>query len=145
MTNAMNNFRVDVEKQLGKLGRDLQQFVERVVPLVDQGQDFTPACDIAETDEEFDIAIDLPGMDKENIDLRVTNKILSIKGERQTESAVEPRYVRRERKYGVFSRTFALPDDVDTENIEANFQNGVLRIRVPKMKQSKQSKSININ
>lgn len=141
----MNDFRVDIEKQLNKLGRDLQQFVERVVPLVDEGQDFTPACDITETDSEFGISLDLPGVQKDEIDLRVANKVLSVKGERQTDSAVEPRYVRRERKYGVFSRSFALPDDVDTEQIEANFDNGVLSIRVPKVTQSKDAKSININ
>jgi HSP20 family protein len=141
----MNRFRVDVEKQLSKLGRDLQQFVERVVPLVDEGQDFTPSCDITETDAEFDIHVDLPGLSKEDIELRVTNKVLSIKGERKTAFADDPRYVRRERKHGVFSRTFALPDDVDTDNIEANFNNGVLAIHVPKVQQSEDAKSININ
>ena len=141
----MNNFRVDVEKQLNKLGRDLQQFVERVVPLVDEGQDFTPACDISETDKAFDIIIDLPGLNKEEIDLRVTKKVLSIQGERKTDMAEEPRYVRRERKYGVFSRTFALPDDVDTDSIEASFKNGVLSIRVPKVSQSDNAKTIDIN
>ncbi len=141
----MNNFRFDVEKQLGKLGRDIQQFVERVVPLVDEGQDFTPACDITETDEDFDIHIDLPGVSKEEIDLKITQKILSVQGERQTEDGKEPRYVRRERKSGYFSRSFALPDDVDTEQIEAKFKNGVLSIHIPKVEKSDNSKSIDIN
>ncbi len=141
----MGNFRIDIEKQLSNLGRDLQQFVERVVPLVDKGQDFTPACDIIENSDEFDVRIDLSGMDKEEIDLKVTENVLSVKGERKTVEGKEPRYIRRERKTGFFSRSFVLPEDVDTERIQARFRDGVLSIEVPKLSKSSNGQPIDID
>lgn len=141
----MDNFRVDIEKQLSKLGRDIQQFVERVVPLVDEGQDFTPACDIIENDSEFDIRVDLPGMNKEEIDLKITNHVLTVQGERETVEGKEPRYVRRERKTGSFSRSFVLPEDVDTDRIKARFEDGVLSVDVPKLKKSNNGQPIDID
>ncbi len=140
----MSEFTIDVEKQLNKLGRDLQQFVERIVPLEDKGYDFTPACDIVESEEEYKILLDLPGLSKKEINIALKEHVLTIKGERTQETGDGESYRRQERRTGVFSRSFALPENVNAAETEARFRNGVLTVSMPKSDVLKDSKSIPI-
>lgn len=128
----MNDFTIDIEKQLTKLGKDIQDFVERIVPLEDRGHDFTPACDIIESDEEFMIKLDLPGLSKKEINIALKEHVLTVKGERAEILEDSEQYRRQERSNGVFSRSFALPENVNTAETDAVFRNGVLTIRMPK-------------
>lgn len=94
---------------------------------------FTPAVDIHETKEGYELLADLPGMKSEDVDLTVENGVLTVSGERKAEKTEEKEGYRRiERSYGSFRRSFTLPKGVDPESIQANVENGQLRILVPK-------------
>ncbi|GAA5523330.1 Hsp20/alpha crystallin family protein [Aliifodinibius salicampi] len=127
----MSEFSIDIEKQLTRLGKDIQNIVERIVPLEDKGHDFTPDCDIIESEEEFVIKLDLPGLSKEEINLALKDRVLTVKGER-ADDVDDQSYRRQERSTGVFSRSFALPENVNTAEIDARSSHGVLTITMPK-------------
>jgi len=92
-----------------------------------------PRVDISETDNAIQIEAELPGMDKSNIKLKVKGNTLVLQGERKMEQKEEDRQYRRvERFYGSFTRTFPLPQGSDVSKIQANFENGILNITVPK-------------
>ena len=97
-----------------------------------------PAVDVAETDKGFTITADLPDVDREAIDVRVQNSMLTIKGSRESDStADESGYHRRERSFGKFSRSFGLPENTDAERIMAEHNNGVLKVHIPKVEPKK--------
>ncbi|OQB42320.1 MAG: Spore protein SP21 [Candidatus Latescibacteria bacterium ADurb.Bin168] len=92
-----------------------------------------PRADVVETDNAWEISVELPGIEKDAVKVSVENGVLSISGETKAEHKDEGRGVYRlERRYGSFSRTFELPDGVDAEKIEAVFRNGLLKLTVPK-------------
>lgn len=95
---------------------------------------FSPACEIAETEGQFLLSFDLPGVKKEDIKIQVEENTLTISGERKQEKKAgdgqNAKYV--ERTYGAFTRSFTLPSTVETEKIEAHYENGVLNLTVPK-------------
>lgn len=92
-----------------------------------------PAVDITEKDESFEITAELPGMDQENIDLKLSNGNLIIKGEKKEDKEEKRKgYHLSERHYGSFERVFNLPKGVDADKIEASFSKGVLSITLPK-------------
>ncbi len=93
----------------------------------------TPAVDVAETDKTYEITAELPGMAEKDIEVKIANGRLTIRGEKQEEKEEKKKdYHISERLYGAFERAFLLPDGVDTDKIEANFKNGVLKVTVPK-------------
>jgi HSP20 family protein len=99
---------------------------------------WAPAVDIFETENELVVKADLPDVDPKDLDIRVENNILTIRGERKFENKVnEENYLRVERAYGTFSRSFALSNTVNTESIKAEYQNGVLQLHVPKREEAK--------
>jgi HSP20 family protein len=92
-----------------------------------------PAVDIAEREKEFEITAELPGLDESNIDVKFADGMLTIKGEKKEEQEERKKdYYLSERRYGSFQRSFAVPDSVDSDKIEAKFVNGVLTVRLPK-------------
>jgi HSP20 family protein len=94
---------------------------------------WVPRVDIKEEPERFLIFADLPGVDPANIEVNMDKGVLSIKGERKTESKTEgERWSRTERAHGVFFRRFALPDSANPDGIEATGKHGVLEISIPK-------------
>jgi HSP20 family protein len=106
---------------------------------------WAPAVDIYETENELVLKADLPDVDEKDIDVRVENNMLTIRGERKFEKSVkEDNYLRVERTYGSFSRSFSLPNTVNTEAIEASYKNGVLTLQLPKRAESK-PKQVKIN
>ena len=105
----MSEFTIDIEKQLNKLGKDIQQMVGRIVPLEDKCHDFRPPCDIVSDLEDEEV------------------------------------YRRQERKGGVFSRSFALPQNVVVDEVNASFRTGVLTIAMPKVEDHEDSTNIPIN
>ena len=110
----------------------LNAFLGRRVPLAPAGS-FTPATDVVETDDEVVVRMDLPGLDRDDVEVDVRDGTLTVRGERKREEREErDGYVRIERSAGRFSRAFALPAGVDPEKIAAKFANGVLELRVPK-------------
>ena len=106
---------------------------------------WAPAVDIYETEHELVVKVDLPDVDPKDLDIRVENNILTIRGERKFESKVsEDKYLRVERAYGSFSRSFSLANTVNSEGIKADYRDGVLTLSVPKREEAK-PKQIKVN
>ncbi len=92
-----------------------------------------PAVDIIEKDKAYEITAELPGMDEKNIEVKLVNGGLTIKGEKQGEKEEKKKdYYLHERHFGSFERTFRVPEGVDADKIEANFMKGVLTVTLPK-------------
>jgi HSP20 family protein len=99
---------------------------------------WSPAVDIFETENELVLKADLPDIDQKNIDVRVENQTLTIAGERKFEKQDSGKgFHRIERSYGTFVRSFAVPNTFDTENIAAEYKNGVLTVQLPKKEAAK--------
>ncbi|MFY9804555.1 MAG: Hsp20/alpha crystallin family protein [Candidatus Acidiferrales bacterium] len=99
---------------------------------------WAPAVDIYETENELVVKADLPDLQEKDIDVRITNNTLTIRGERKFENGVkEDNYLRIERSYGSFMRNFSLPNTVSSENIRADYRNGVLTLHMAKREESK--------
>ncbi|HYX42415.1 MAG TPA: Hsp20/alpha crystallin family protein, partial [Pyrinomonadaceae bacterium] len=99
---------------------------------------WSPAVDIYETEHELVVKADLPDVDEKDLDVRVENNILTIHGERKFEKKVnEDNYLRVERAYGSFTRSFTLPQTVSAENATAEYKNGVLRVVLQKREEVK--------
>jgi HSP20 family protein len=98
-----------------------------------QERDWMPAVDIREEDSRYLLTADIPGVDRKNVEITLEEGVLTVKGERNTETDVAKEgYRRRERTHGTFMRQFTLPDTVDAGNISAAVQDGVLEIEIPK-------------
>jgi HSP20 family protein len=92
-----------------------------------------PAVDVTESDKAYEVTADLPGMDEKNIEVKVVNGNLTIKGEKQEEKEEKKKdYYLHERHFGSFERSFEVPDGVDADKIEASFKKGVLTVTLPK-------------
>ena len=98
-----------------------------------------PETDVVETEKEIRVVTEMPGLKRENIDIDVENNVLTIRGEKREErtEGEQGRWHLAERRYGTFSRSFVLPRDVDAENIQASFQDGVLTVSVPKSEKAR--------
>jgi HSP20 family protein len=106
---------------------------------------WAPEVDIYETENELVVKADLPDVDPQDLDIRVENNILTIRGERKFDKKVnEDNYLRIERSYGSFSRSFSLANSVKSEAIKADYQNGVLTLSIPKREEAK-PKQIKVN
>jgi HSP20 family protein len=106
---------------------------------------WAPAVDIFETEHELVVKADLPDVNPQDLDIRVENNILTIRGERKFDNKVsEDNYLRVERAYGSFSRSFSLANSVNSEAIKADYQNGVLMLSIPKREEAK-PKQIKVN
>ncbi|HXW70401.1 MAG TPA: Hsp20/alpha crystallin family protein [Methylocella sp.] len=99
-----------------------------------------PAVDVAEKEKEYEITVELPGLDEKSIDIKLSNRTLTIRGEKKEEKEErEKDYYLSERRYGSFSRSFEVPDTVDTSKIEASFAKGVLTLKLPKSADAQKS------
>ena len=99
---------------------------------------YVPAVNIAETAENFTIELSAPGFTKESFKVEVENDVLTISGEQKNENKEEGKtYTRKEFSYGSFKRAFSLPKTVDTDKIDAKYDNGILKITVSKREEAK--------
>ncbi len=128
----MSNFTIDIEKQLSKLGKDIQQFVEKMAPVDVANGHFSPDCDIIESDSSFSIVMDLPGMKKKQINIELKDRVMTVSGERELYLEDDENRKKSERKFGSFSRSFAIPQFADESTIKATFSSGELRISLKK-------------
>jgi HSP20 family protein len=97
-----------------------------------------PACDITEGPEGLRLALDIPGVDPQNVKISLENRVLTIRGEkaRKVDEKTEQGH-RFERSFGSFERTFTLPDTLETEKVQASSENGVLTLVIPKAEKAK--------
>jgi HSP20 family protein len=106
---------------------------------------FAPAVDVYEDEHNVTLKVEVPGIDEKDIDIRVENNLLTVHGDRKIEKEEkEENYRRVERQYGSFTRTFTLPNTVDTDNVQATYDKGVLKISLPKKAEAK-PKQIKVN
>jgi HSP20 family protein len=92
-----------------------------------------PAVDIADTEKAYEISAELPGLDEKNVELKFSDGMLTIKGEKKEEKEEKKKdYDLSERRYGSFQRSFTVPDGVDADKIDATFKDGVLTVTLPK-------------
>lgn len=134
------NLRQEIDQIFDNFGRDfwrssLRRPISGMHPFRGESARWMtePAVDIVENDKMYEITVELPGMDEKNIEVKLANGGLTIKGEKQEEKEEKKQdYYLHERSFGSFERNFAVPDGVDTGKIEANFKKGVLKITLPK-------------
>jgi HSP20 family protein len=106
---------------------------------------WSPAVDIYETENELVMKADLPDLNEKDLDVRVENNMLTIQGERKFEKQVsEENYLRVERAYGSFTRSFSLPNTVNPEGVKADYSNGVLTVTLMKKAEAK-PKQVKVN
>lgn len=98
----------------------------------------TLAVDMYETEDDVVVKASVPGVDPENLDISITGDTLTIKGETRAEEEVEEEnYIYRERRYGAFSRSISIPTPLDADEAEAEFEDGILTLRLPKAEEVK--------
>jgi HSP20 family protein len=119
--------------------RDFDDFVERFFgeePVLSHhlfGHTFSPVVDIVENENDIILKAEIPGMEQKDLDVNLTGDVLTIKGEKKAEHEERgDNFHRIERSYGSFSRSFALPCEVQEDKVEAHYKNGVLSLKLPK-------------
>lgn len=128
--------------------RDLEEVSNRLARMFDDSPlsstsnsgSWLPAVNVEETKEELVLSAELPGLGKDQISIDLENNVLTISGEKaeeRTEGDEERRYHVWERKYGAFQRSFTLPRTVKADEIRAHFDNGILRVHMPKLAEAK--------
>jgi HSP20 family protein len=146
------------EKTMANLTRwdpfaDLLSLPDRLNQLLNQGThvsrgksteqaltfaNFIPPVDVMEDDNNIMVQVELPGVKDEDVEVRIENNMLTISGERKLENEEQrDNFLRVERAYGRFFRSFTLPSNIDPENVNATFDNGILKITIPKREESK--------
>jgi HSP20 family protein len=128
----------DPFREFGALNERMGNFLGRNWEAPMATTAWNPSVDIFENDNEVVIKAELPGLDAKDIDIKLENNVLTLKGERRFEKeAKEENYHRIEREYGMFSRTFSLPVVVNPEKVTAEYKDGVLKIVLPKKEEIK--------
>ena len=132
---------ITLQDRMNRLFRDQQSGQEESLTTTT----FAPPVDVYEDEHNITLKIEVPGIDEKDIDVRIENNTLTVHGERKFEKEEkEENYRRVERQYGSFTRTFTLPTTVDTENVQANYDKGVLKIKLAKKAEAK-PKQIKVN
>jgi HSP20 family protein len=104
-----------------------------LIPFNQNWGSFNPSIDVTETDKDYKVSAELPGLDENDIEVSLDRNILTISGEKKTEKEdKDQNYYRMERSYGSFQRCLSFPSNIESDNINANFKNGALQITIPK-------------
>ena len=125
--------------------RELNAFNERLGTFLGRNWEsppsmsaWNPSVDVFENDNDVVFKAELPGMNAKDIEVKLENNVLMIKGERRFEKETdEKNYHRIEREYGTFSRSFALPTAVNADNVTAEYKDGILKVTLPKKEEIK--------
>jgi len=150
----MEVMRWDPFRELERMREEFDRWFERlfseVLPVrrrVPKAEEVTlaPCVDVYETEREVVVKAELPGLTKEDVEVQATEDSVTIRGEfKRDEEVSEEGYYRRERRFGRFERSIPLPAEVKPDEAKAKFQNGVLEIRLPKVKEAPKAKRIEI-
>ncbi len=125
----------DIQRQMNRLFDDMITPVNR-----ENGIDlaFTPAAEFHETDNEYQLKLEVPGLEPDDINIEATSEAIAISGERKSETKTEEKgMTRSEFRYGKFQRVLPLPGRVDHQNVKAEYKNGVLKLTLPKAEEEK--------
>ena len=127
------------------LSRDtvLDDFFSANFPIANRA--FEPKIDVRETENDFVVAAELPGLQKDDFKLTIENNVLTIEGEKKSgQEEKRDNYYRRERSYGAFRRSFRLAEGIDSKHIKAEYNNGILEVTIPKGEKAK-AKNIEVS
>jgi HSP20 family protein len=124
--------------------REMDNFWNRFfteMPMAERAWEWSPDVDISETDGNVMVKAELPGLEAKDIDVDISGDVLTLRGDKKMEEEKkEERYYCRERFSGSFQRSFQLPSRVQSDKVDAKFENGVLTVNLPKSEESKQKK-----
>ena len=146
--NALESLRREIDQAFGNFGLGslplaLTQPMFQTEFFRDRPWNMAPAVDMTEKDKEFEITAELPGLDEKDVEVKLSNGNLTIKGEKKEEKEErEKDYYLSERRYGSFVRSLPVPDGVMADKVEASFAKGVLTIRLPKTPEAQKEKTI---
>ncbi len=116
--------------------REFSQYVDRYARASDDertSKAWSPSVDINESDTQYVVSAELPGVEKDDVTVSIDKNVLTIKGEKRlTKKEEGEKWHRVESTYGEFTRSFTLPEEVDTDKVEANYKDGVLALTIPK-------------
>ncbi|HKY60852.1 MAG TPA: Hsp20/alpha crystallin family protein [Gemmatimonadota bacterium] len=137
---GIETIRREMDTLFGSLARPFPTF------RMTEGEGWMPALDVYEKDGEMVIRLDLPGMERKDVRVKVLDDILTIEGERKLEKKIEEEaYLCREAFYGTFTRRIALPAPVEEYEVKATFQNGILEVHVPVKVETQEPKEIPVH
>jgi len=109
--------------------------------MTDERETLTPRVDVSETENEYNVRAELPGFKKDEVDIEIHDRLLKVTAEHKEEKEEKKEnYIIQERRYGTWSRTFHLPDDVSDEHVKASMTDGVLEVTLPKKEETKPKK-----
>ena len=130
------------DREFERISREMDRLASsRRILDYDASCDFSPLCDVDESDQDFVVTMDVPGMKADDIHINVVGNSVRVSGERhQEKEKKEANHYRMERSYGKFNRSFSLPENVDPDQIEANYDSGVLSLKIPKSEEIKARK-----
>jgi HSP20 family protein len=134
MLNVLPRYNVAFRPQTRLLDRFFSDWVSPSTYLDES--DWTPASDIAETDTEYHVTMELPGIDMKELDISFSEGALTVNGEKTEGGSIGESCYCSERYYGPFQRSFRIPGKVDTEKIEANYKDGILIVSLAKSEES---------
>ena len=124
-------------REVERLQDEMNRLFERFTPLSEgsiASIDFMPSAEVDESSSEYHLKLEVPGMEAKDIEVEVTGKSVTIKGERKSESKTEDAgLIRSEFQYGKFERMLSLPGEVEAEKVKAEYKNGVLSLTLPKI------------
>lgn len=139
----------NLRREIDRLFDDFRPFDWRLpsrvlgfeVPRISRAEwQVAPAMDLVEKNDAYEITAELPGLDEKNVEIKLSNHTLTIKGEKSEEKEDRQKdYYLSERRYGSFQRSFQLPEGVDADKIDANFAKGVLTVKLPKTAEAKKA------
>jgi len=140
--------RSDPFRDVTSLQRQINRLFDRLMP-TDGGErigfNFIPAAELEETEEALKLRLEVPGLEPKDINVEVTPESVVISGERKTESKTEENGVTRsEFRYGKFQRVIPLPSQIQNDKVQAEYQNGILRLNLPKA-ESERHKAVKVN
>ena len=140
--------RLDTFREMDALHRQMNRLFDRLLPFNggrDGGWDFIPSAELVESDEAFQLKVELPGLDPKDTNVEVTPDAVSISGERKCESHTDKEgYTRSEFHYGQFQRVIPLPTQVQNDKVQAEYKDGILYLTLPKAEAEKQ-KAVRVN
>ncbi len=140
--------RWDPFRELAQLQDRVNRLFQETGPTREEGfptSSFVPPVDIYETEQNIVLKVEVPGVEQKDLDIRIENNTITIRGERKFEKEVnEENFHRVERRYGSFQRSFGLPNTVNTENVTADYDNGILKVTLAKRAEAK-PKQIKVN
>jgi len=128
----------EFERMRKEMDRFWDSFFERRPARIEEEGEFLPALDLAETENELVVKCEIPGLEPKNIDISLSDGMLTIKGEKKQErEEKQADYHLVERSYGSFTRSIRLPKEVKSDKISASYKNGILKINLPKSEEAK--------